>query len=344
MLFDKAICFSDIHFGLKGNSKQHNEDCLEFINFTIDEATQRGIKTAVFLGDWYHNRHNLNIETLKYSTEAMKRLNNAFDKVYFIEGNHDLYYRENRSLSSVRSTGSLLENFVMINEPMTEGDVTFLPWLVGDEWKAVKKNKSKYVFGHFELPTFLLNQMVEMPETNQLHGEDFTNASYVFSGHFHKRQNKANVWYIGNCFPHDFADVNDDERGCMVFEWDEAPEFIRWDNAPRYRRYNYDRVINNLELLSEPKIHVKIDYISGEVSPSQLATLRDEIKEKYDIRSLKFVDVSVTSVLEDSDEETDESEVTHDHDNIDTTVVRHLRRMDSNQYDISLLEKLYNEL
>ena len=30
MLFDKSIVFTDIHFGLKNNSVDHNENCLNF--------------------------------------------------------------------------------------------------------------------------------------------------------------------------------------------------------------------------------------------------------------------------------------------------------------------------
>lgn len=342
MVFDKIICLTDIHFGLKGNSKVHNEDCLEFVKYMIEVAKERGIKVAAFLGDWHHNRHTINIETLKYSTEAMKLMNEYFDTVYFIEGNHDLYYRDNRLLSSVRHS-TLLDKFVLINTPTTIGDVTFLPWLVGDEWKQVKKIKSKYVFGHFELPTFLLNQMVEMPETNQLNKDDFSNAAYVFSGHFHKRQNKDNVWYIGNCFPHDFADVNDDDRGLMILEWDKAPEFVRWENAPRYRKYAFSDLQKNLSLLDEPKIHAKIEYMSSEVTPSQIAIFRENIKENYDIRSVKFIDVAKT-VIQDEESDNDEDEDDMATIDVESTVIKHLNRIDSKQYDVSLLVRLYKEL
>lgn len=47
-LFDKAITFTDIHLGLKNNSKQHNEDCLNFIKFMIDVA-KKIISKFVFL-------------------------------------------------------------------------------------------------------------------------------------------------------------------------------------------------------------------------------------------------------------------------------------------------------
>ena len=48
------------------------------------------------------------------------------------------------------------------------------------------------MFGHFELPSFYMNAMVQMPDHGELRAEDFKNQSYVFSGHFHKRQHKEN--------------------------------------------------------------------------------------------------------------------------------------------------------
>ena len=35
-LFKKASLFTDIHFGLKSNSIQHNEDCLNFVKWATD--------------------------------------------------------------------------------------------------------------------------------------------------------------------------------------------------------------------------------------------------------------------------------------------------------------------
>ena len=41
MMFDEAVLFTDIHFGMKNNSRQHNDDCEQFIYWMIDEAHQR---------------------------------------------------------------------------------------------------------------------------------------------------------------------------------------------------------------------------------------------------------------------------------------------------------------
>jgi DNA repair exonuclease SbcCD nuclease subunit len=55
-LFKKAACFTDIHWGLKNNAKQHNEDCLDFVDWFIADAKERDCETCIFLGDWHHNR------------------------------------------------------------------------------------------------------------------------------------------------------------------------------------------------------------------------------------------------------------------------------------------------
>ena len=41
----------------------------------------------------------------------------------------------------------------------------------------------------------------------------------------HMRQHKRNINYIGNAFPHNFADAGDDERGCMIIEWSKPPTY-----------------------------------------------------------------------------------------------------------------------
>jgi DNA repair exonuclease SbcCD nuclease subunit len=100
-LFKKAAVFTDIHFGLKNNSIQHNEDCLKFVEWFISNAKKHGCETCFFLGDYHHNRATINVLTLNYSLKALEKLNDAFDRVYFIPGNHDLYYRDKRDIQSV---------------------------------------------------------------------------------------------------------------------------------------------------------------------------------------------------------------------------------------------------
>lgn len=341
MLFKKAICFTDIHYGLKSNNLDHNKDCDQFIDWVIETAKKHNIKTCIFMGDWHHNRQNLNIETLHYSIKGLEKLNNNFDIVYFIVGNHDLYYKESREISSIKIANSL-DNIFIIDEPYHKDDVSFYPWLVGDEWKEVKKIKSKYIFGHFELPNFYLNQMIKMPDTGELSAKHFNKDSYVFSGHFHKRQFDKNVGYIGNAFPHDYNDLNDDERGVMILEWDKAPNFISWPNAPVFRKYNYNDLKDNEDKLFKNccKINLKIEYNPDDISSTQISNYRDELQNKYDIRgTIKLMEIKP----EDNHEGNDVSEEIVD-ENIDGIVVEQIESIDTEDYDISLLIEIYRNL
>ena len=162
-LFKNAACFTDIHYGLKQNSRLHLSDCERFIDWFIAEAKARNAETCIFLGDWHHHRASVNIATMNQSIRDLKKLNDAFEKVYVILGNHDLYYREKRDLNSIEFARDL-PNIVMIDEHFLQDDVAIIPWLCGDEYKQVAKMECKYMFAHLELPYFKMNALVEMPD------------------------------------------------------------------------------------------------------------------------------------------------------------------------------------
>ena len=162
-LFKKAALFTDIHFGLKNNSIQHNADCTNFVDWFIAEAKKEGCETCFFLGDYNHNRAAINIQTLQFGLRALEKISAAFDQVFFIPGNHDLYYRDKRDVHSVE-WGKHLPNVTIINEWTTINDVTIVPWVIGDEWKRFQKLEGKYLFGHLELPNFYMNAMIQMPD------------------------------------------------------------------------------------------------------------------------------------------------------------------------------------
>ena len=86
-MFKKLAVFTDIHFGLKSNSKLHNDDCEEFVDWYIDLAKKHGCETGMFCGDWHHNRNSVNITTMDASIRSLEKIGKAFDKFYFFPGN-----------------------------------------------------------------------------------------------------------------------------------------------------------------------------------------------------------------------------------------------------------------
>lgn len=341
-LFDKVITFTDIHLGLKNNSKQHNIDCLNFIKFMIDEAKAQNIKVCVFMGDYFHNRSNINIQTLNYGLEILQLLNDNFDKVYFLVGNHDMYHKNKRDVTSI-NMAKVYNNIEFINNITTIDDCTFIPFMIEDEYKQLMNLTSKYVFGHLELPGYLLNKMVEMPDHGKESENSFSGCEYVFSGHFHKRQSKitpkgTRVVYTGNCFPHNFSDTWDDARGVMILEHGKEPIFKAWVEAPKYRTFTLS------ELLSDPTYYLQDNTISKiqvdiAVSTDEISFIRDTFSKLYNIREFNVVTSkqSIKDLLEDgSTFENTES--------VDEIVIQQIMEIDSPMFDKNLLIQIYNSL
>jgi hypothetical protein len=334
-MFKKAACFTDIHFGLKNNSRQHNNDCEAFVNWFIDEAKKFGAETCIFLGDWHHHRSSINISTLNYSISNLKRLSEAFDQTYFLVGNHDLFYRDKREISSVVFAQEI-PKVKVVDEIIVKDDVALIPWLIGNEWKKVKNIKAKYMFGHFELPNFKMNAMVEMPDHGELNAGHFDKVGHVFSGHFHKRQTKGNVTYIGNPFAHNYADAWDNDRGCMMLEWDQPPKYMIWPAGPKYRTIPLSKLLESPDEFLEPETNVRVK-IDIDITYEEANFIKENFQNTYNLR-----EISLLPHKEVEDELEFQGEIKFQ--SVDEIVLDQLTNIESDTFDNSVLIEIYNRL
>ena len=335
-LFDSAIVFTDIHFGLKSNSLLHNQDCEKFVEWIIETAKQRAIKTGLFLGDWHHHRASINLHTLDYSLRALEKLNAAFDQFYFIPGNHDLYYRDKRDITGVE-WAKHLPNIHICNNWFEDGDVVIAPWLVGDDHKRIQKMSAQYIFGHFELPHFKMNAMVEMPDHGEVKNEHFGHYGKVFSGHFHLRQTKGNINYIGNAFPHNFSDAGDAERGCMILDWGGEPEFVSWPDQPLYKVLDLSTVIDNASTILKPKMHVRVN-LDIDISYEEANFIKEKFVTDYNLREMALIP-NKRGALEN---EVSVGEIKFE--SVDQIVTDQITNIESEFYDNKLLLEIYQNL
>jgi hypothetical protein len=272
---------------------------------------------------------------MNYTVSNLEKLSASFEKVYFILGNHDLFYKDKREINSVEFM-RLFPNIVPIKDTFSQGDVTIMPWLVGDEWRNVPKLKSRYVFGHLELPLFYMNAMVQMPDHGQLQGDHFINQEYVFSGHFHKRQSKGNVTYIGNAFPHNYADAGDDDRGMMILEWGGKPEYHTWPGQPIYRTYKLSQIIDKPDELLKEKMHCRVT-IDLPISFEEANFIRETFMPQYNLRELQLIPEKV-------EVESNATPIDINFESVDTIVINQINAIDSEAYDKNLLLDIYQDL
>lgn len=201
----------------------------------------------------------------------------------------------------------------------------------------MKDVKSKYVFGHFELPHFFMNAMVQMPEHGELTSDQFNGPDYIFSGHFHKRQNKNNIWYIGNAFPHNFADTWDDERGMMLLEWGGKPEFIDWAECPKYRTIKLSQLIDEKDSVMKSKMYLRVN-LDIDITFEEANFIKETYMHEHDIREISLIQEK--NNLEGYLEEATDSKF----ESVDQIVTEQLVNIDSDTFDKKLLLDIYNNL
>ena len=335
-LFKKALLFTDIHFGLKSNSLVHNQDCEAFVDWAIQVGREQSCETGFFLGDWHHHRASLNLQTLNFSLRSLEKLSKAFDRFYFIPGNHDLYYRDRRDIHGAEWARHI-PNIIVVNDWFQDEDVVIAPWLVGDDHKRIPKLNARYVLGHFELPHFKMNAMVEMPDHGELQAEHFDGVGEVFSGHFHLRQQRRNINYIGNAFPHNFADAGDDKRGCTVVQWGEKPTYHAWPGQPLYRVTKLSSVIDSAPTILVPNMHVRVE-LDIDISYEEATFIKDTFVRDYNLREMALIPVKNTAV------DTDMAPGEVRFESVDQIVTDQITNISSEFYDPKLLLQIYQNL
>jgi len=335
MLFKKAIVFTDLHVGKSSNSDIHNQDCLNFVKWVAETGKKENCDMCLFLGDFHHNRSTMNLKTMSYANKVLEILNTAFPKTMMIMGNHDLHYKEKRDVHSIE-WGKHLPNIEIVNDFIERDDTVFIPWLIGDEYKTLANIRAKYAFGHLELPTFMMNAQISMPDHGEININYLKNFEKVFTGHFHKRQKSGNVYYIGNAFPHNFSDTGDDDRGVMILEWGVEPEFRAWPAAPKYRNYQLSNVLANPFDLIDDKTYAKIN-VDVDLNYEEINFMKSLLETELNAREITMISPKIIDLQYD-----DTAEINFE--SVDTIVVGHLQTIESNTIDKKYLIELYGQI
>ncbi len=157
----KIMLFSDIHLGIESNNEDRLNDALSAVDMMCTKAKEENITTCIFLGDFINDKKNLNIYVYNILSEIIKKLLNTFtNKIYFILGNHDVYYKEAKDTDVIHGL-KLLENLSLeqidIISRITEISLynkkcLLIPFINNQAYKAelanYQNNKYDYIFTH----------------------------------------------------------------------------------------------------------------------------------------------------------------------------------------------------
>ena len=269
----KIAIVGDMHLGIKQNSIHMQNQSLKFIKFLVESAGHKFNK-IIFMGDMFDNRKTIDLSTMALYRE----IDNTFTtvslydyEVYSLVGNHDLFYKNSSRINSQ----SLLSNHIMtIDEPTTIHDLSIdiIPWINEENHENIRKfvenSKSRFCFGHFEFTGFKFDKNSTANVKEKISQKLFKDKyEKVFSGHYHIKSEKDNIYYVGT--PHQLTWVDHNvKKGYHIFDTDTGElEFVHYDNDifieikyEKNRNYDFTKFTNKYIKVVIEKIEDAYDY------------------------------------------------------------------------------------
>ena len=210
----KLLMITDLHHG-SDESEYHVSKQLDFLKWVGSVATEKGVHKIVNLGDTHHRRLTASFRIMdKFKTEHAK-LADSYEMTV-LAGNHDCYYTTSNRITSLphffpEQGVHLVEDDIRV---VKEGDrvLVFIPWLNTENSERIAKKVREYnkkgniLFAHLELSGFVKNDK-STNENNSLNKSDYNKFDFVFSGHYHGKQEKGNVFYLGAGYQQNFGEL-----------------------------------------------------------------------------------------------------------------------------------------
>lgn len=314
----KVCLITDTHHGARGDSVAFDLYFKQFYdNIFFPTIEERRITRIIHLGDCFDRRKYINFNSLQSCKEYFfDKARDLKIRIDMIVGNHDTFFKNTNDVNSPDLLLKEYQNITTYSSPTTinvDGrDILMLPWICTDNYqdsmKAISETSAKVCFGHLELEGY---QMFKGQENHE--GFDpklFKHFDLVCSGHFHHRQSKGNITYLGNPYQMFWNDY-DDPRGFHIFDTETLElEFVEnlytifekvyYDETkPTPNTEDYANKLVKLVVVEKTN-QLKYDQFIDKlykVNPLEVKIIEDMSEFEADILDDEGVDISDTQTL-----------------------------------------------
>lgn len=315
---NKIGCFSDIHIGLAQDSPIWHQTALDFAKWASDFYLNQGINDIIILGDIFHNRTEISVNTLSIAKKFFDYFKDF--NVYILAGNHDSFYKDHSQVNSISIFDGWHNIKIVDNEPFLlkigDKNTTLIPW--GTSFENIPK--ADIIFGHFEIATFYMNNF-KVCEHGFTSENLFEKAKIILSGHFHKKDHRiydeGEIVYLGSPYQQNYGDCGD-ERGIYVYDV-ESNEFSFTPNqiSPIHAKISVKKLLDKETDMSSikdfiPNNHVclvvdtkldedKILLLSGKIQKLNPKTFRIDYEDSKTIQTTleSTTEIKTTNLSED---------------------------------------------
>ena len=239
---NNIVFLSDSHFGTNNSSKSIFETQLSFFDDQFfPYLIENGIKEVIHLGDFVHNRNNIDLWILQeLKTRFFKWFDENNIKLHILVGNHDCYFRDRISHNFLSENTNEFKNIFVYDRAKTikigKYSIAMIPWIVDQKTFSVPK-KCDIIAGHFEMNNFPM--MKNIMSKGGFDANIFKDIKLVFSGHYHIKSRQDNIIYTGTQYQLTYNDF-DEEKGFYVLKDNYELDYIKNIITPKFIKLYYD--------------------------------------------------------------------------------------------------------
>ncbi len=251
----KIALLTDTHFGARNDNLNFNDYFYDFYEGVFfPYLQQNNIKHCIHLGDLMDRRKYVSYRILKDFRERFIQpfLHLEID-LHILVGNHDIYFRNTNDVNSLQEL--LGANYKNIHIYPEAQDVDFggfpilmMPWINPQNeiysFGMMDETKADTMVSHLEVVGF------------EMHGGHFSESGFdksqfkkfdtIFSGHYHKKSDDGQIYYLGTPYQMTWSDYNC-PKGFHVFDT-ETRELTRIVNPQKiFEKIYYDDTQENYD-------------------------------------------------------------------------------------------------
>lgn len=293
----KFLILTDPHVHPHKRKVERLEDCLRVLDWAFQVAKQNKIAKILFGGDLLHDREKIEVYTYQRLFEVLQRNFTGDLTLYLLLGNHDLWFNEKTSISSVIPF-SALPGVKVISEPtrmILDGTTwDFIPFthdpINAIEFLKRQPGKPEYCLGHIALDGAILHGK-HTSEVSIEHDGDMVKISAdllnhyrsVILGHYHCSQ-KVNdkVEYLGSPLQLSFGEAHQKKYILIIDGQTHEKTYIENTFSPKHL------ILKQKDLDKHDLQGNFVQVIVEEIGASDVIQMRKEIVANNQLGSLEI--------------------------------------------------------
>ena len=222
----KIALLTDTHFGARNDNVNFNEYFYDFYEGVFfPYLQQNNIKHCIHLGDLMDRRKFVSYRILKdFRERFIQPFNHLKVNLHILVGNHDIYFRNTNDVNSLQELLGERHDNIRLYPEAQEVDfdgfpILMMPWINPQNeiysFGMMDETKADTMMSHLEVVGFEMHG--GHTSESGFDKSQFKKFDTVFSGHYHKKSDDGQIYYLGTPYQMTWSDYNC-SKGFHVFD------------------------------------------------------------------------------------------------------------------------------